>query len=182
MMVIKGFIRRHNLLLRFVRFLLRRKDAVFLSWSDVYWLVEEWCKELPDDFDCVIGIPRGGLIVADCVALCKGLPLSDPFLFRLGVVYQSRHIYFDKSKIRNVLIVDDCVDSGSELRYYKSVLEKEFFDVKFSLGSLINHNVGGDYLDYFYLVRGNCIETDLLTKCDGGKLRVPLRLKVDDYV
>lgn len=78
------------------------------------FLAEKLADRLPHDIDCVIGIGRKGLLVADIIALRLGLPLSTPEDFLRGTIWQSKSL--PMHPIRKVLVVDDAISQGRELK------------------------------------------------------------------
>ena len=93
----------------------------------------DWSKDLPTDFDLVVGIPRSGLLAATLLALYQNLPLTDLDGFiegrlltpgsrpnmRIGTTRSSLYdsgTAVDLSVNRlKVLVVDDSIRSGQTL-------------------------------------------------------------------
>lgn len=89
-----------------------------------------WSKQLPQDIDLVVGIPRSGLLVANLLAIYRNLPLTD-----LDGLLSGRVLVTGQSKWgalcagdatpdaqavflrqpRSVLVLDDTVGSGKTL-------------------------------------------------------------------
>jgi orotate phosphoribosyltransferase-like protein len=172
----KFFVKSHSKLLEFARFVLCKKTPVVLSWDDVYMMVEDWCRFLPRDFDCVIGIPRSGLMVADQIALQFGLPLSTPDSFIQGAVWQSKRLDLPPN-FKRVLVVDDCVDVGRDLIYELHRLRKAFPDCEFLTGALASF--GRIHLNYCYIV-GDLLTTGEAPKSFADGTLRPVRLRFDD--
>jgi hypoxanthine phosphoribosyltransferase len=148
------FIHDHKNVLQLATWYVNKTRPSF-SWKDVAEMAEEWCKILPNDFDCVIGIPRAGLIVADYVALNLGLPLSTPEDFLRGVSWQSK--YLPEKQFKKVLVVDDSVCVGSDLSCAVDALRQKYPDTQFKASALVN--VGTCQLDYCY-----CVDIDYRMK------------------
>lgn len=175
---LKVFVKKHPHLLMIARKMLGRKLPILLTWSDIYLLTEDWCKTLPSTFDCVIGVPRGGLIIADVIALNFGVPLSSPENFVRGEVWQSRSLPIREFK--KVLLVDDCVDQGRSLLRIKKELETKFPGVIFAVASLVKVGRSVCTLDYVYVSGGVGMATDVKTKFVGEQLKPDLRVTFDD--
>ena len=95
------------------RFILR--PAPFLYGLDYgIFLAEKLAEQLPLDVDCVIGIPRSGLMFASVIATKRGLPLSTPVDFTMGIVWQATTRPLPSS-YKKVLIVDDSVGAGGKM-------------------------------------------------------------------
>ena len=73
----------------------------------------QWIKEIPSDFDVVIGIPRSGLIPAAIIAGELGKPLTTPDLFLERKYWMSSAIPAMAARFfyNRVLLVDESGDS-----------------------------------------------------------------------
>jgi uncharacterized HAD superfamily protein len=97
----------------------------FKSLSDLTKDIHEWIPLLEDRYDCVVGIPRSGMLVANILALKLSLPLADLDGFlegrMLGLGKRFQHINAEDflKEPRKVLIVDDSISSGTALRIAK---------------------------------------------------------------
>lgn len=178
---LKKIVKSHRHLLRIARFVLRRRSKKLLvySWSDVNLMVDDWCRFLPRDFDCVIGIPRSGLMIADQISLNLGLPLSTPEDFIRGVVWQSRVLNLP-SKFKRVLVVDDCVDVGRELTLAVFKLRRAFPETVFMVGALIRMS-GKIRLDYYYVEDSSYSTQGDAPKQDDRGVWHGTILKYDDF-
>lgn len=89
-----------------------------------------WLDQLPSDIDLVVGIPRSGLLVASLISLHRNIPLTDVQgliqgkLIQSGARYKKTNIKDFLSEPRKVLVVDDSVWSGSQMRKTKKELEQ----------------------------------------------------------
>lgn len=102
----------------------------YRSYSDLIDIIWKNLGRLPD-IDLVIGIPRSGLIPASIIALQLNKPFQpiDSFL-RNELPYSGERMRkalkkLDSVKLRTVLVVDDSINSGHELRTRKAQIEKE---------------------------------------------------------
>jgi hypothetical protein len=93
-------------------------------------LIRKWISTLPNKFDCIIGIPRAGLVEAAAIATSFARPLSVPELFTRGIVWWPHGMNENVNDIQNVLVVDDTCGTGRTmletvklLRDYRSDLE-----------------------------------------------------------
>ena len=97
----------------------------FKSLSDLTKDVHDWIPKIEERYDCVVGIPRSGMLVANILALKLSLPLADLDGFlegrMLGLGKRFQNIIpgdFLKER-RKVLIVDDSISSGAAMRLAK---------------------------------------------------------------
>ena len=87
-------------------------------------IIKDHIKDLPTDFDLVVGIPRSGMIPAYMIALFlnkRACSLDEFIEGRLPSV-GIRNV--SKDSIQNVLIVDDSVRSGRAQRLLREKLDK----------------------------------------------------------
>lgn len=93
----------------------------FRSISDMDMLIREHVAVIPK-VDCVVGIPRSGMLPATLIALYMGKPL----LTLEQLWHTTTHNYSSRimlnNNIRSVLIVDDSCDSGNALSKVKASL------------------------------------------------------------
>jgi hypothetical protein len=96
-MTLKNRIRKLRLA-RFIR--VKTRDLTFIKYEDLVGLSREFSKQL-NGFDCVVAIPRVGLIVGGIVSNCLGLPFFTPE-------------NLPRNKFKNILLIDDgcCSDHG----------------------------------------------------------------------
>ena len=103
--------------------------------------VLHWSKQLPTDFDLIVGIPRSGLLAATLLALYQNLPLTDldGFLegrlltpgsrpdMRIGKtrssLYNGRTATELSANKLKVLVIDDSMRSGQTLRSTREKIE-----------------------------------------------------------
>jgi orotate phosphoribosyltransferase len=87
--------------------------------------VVSWLATLPRDIDIVAGVPRSGLLVASLLALHLNVPMTDVAGLIEGRVIQSGARYKGTdprsflARARHVLIIDDSVCSGAQMRAVK---------------------------------------------------------------
>ena len=97
----------------------------FKSLSDLNKDIHGWIPRLEETYECVVGIPRSGMLAANVLALKMSLPLADLDGFLegriLGLGKRFEHIRAEEylKQRRKVLIVDDSISSGTALRLAK---------------------------------------------------------------
>lgn len=84
----------------------------YVSWEDIELDVEKIVAQI-SDVDYVVGIPRGGLIIA--VMISHRLDIKHMTIDHLEKLEQFNLNIDNKS----ILIVDDISDSGQTLKHYK---------------------------------------------------------------
>jgi orotate phosphoribosyltransferase len=102
----------------------------FKNINDLTNDIHHWIPRLPGQYDCIVGIPRSGMLVANILALKLNLPLVDLDGFLAGRILApgKRFGQLDKeqylSKPRKVLIVDDSISSGEALARVKEKIKE----------------------------------------------------------
>jgi len=93
--------------------------------------------KIPRDIDLIVGIPRSGLLVATMISLHLNRPLTDVEGLMKGRILTGgkrlEHLNQDNviKKARQILIVDDSVASGYEMRRVRKQLQSS--DIKHNL-------------------------------------------------
>ncbi len=125
MSAVKNVIRKHRRLLAIAKACKQalkpvKHDWHVISFEDVFGLAVDWADMLPKDFDCIIGVPRNGLLIANVLACKMGKPLSTADDFIRGIVWYSKDA--EKPTVyRRVLLVEDAVANA---RAMKADIEK----------------------------------------------------------
>jgi hypoxanthine phosphoribosyltransferase len=111
---------------------------------------KEWSKTLSSDFDCVIAIPRSGLIVGSIIATLFGKPLSTPDQYILGNQWiSSKGDHRDKI-YNTVLLIDDSTGTGSQMKKNKELLQKHFPDLIIKTGALYSCKEHLEGIDHYF--------------------------------
>lgn len=96
----------------------------YRSVADMSRQVAAWTHKLPSDLDLIVGIPRSGLLVANLLALCTNLPMTDVDGLLQGRLLSTGPRYEGDlgdltSRTLDVLVVDDSVWSGQQMQEVK---------------------------------------------------------------
>lgn len=127
--------------------------AHFRTIDDLNALVVASLERIPRDVGLVVGIPRSGMLVASLVALQLDLPLVDLRSFLEGRdAYGGRR---DEQARRDadatrVLVVDDSVSTGFEIRRVTAALEEAGLRERAVLCAAYASNAGVDALDLHF--------------------------------
>jgi orotate phosphoribosyltransferase len=94
--------------------------------------------KLPKDVDLVVGVPRSGLLAANLLALHLNLPLADLDGFKAKRLLRggarTERVKVDFDGIRNVIVLDDSLQSGHAMKVARETLENLDFDKKLHFG------------------------------------------------
>jgi len=102
----------------------------YRSVADMNEVILRGLPRVPRDVDLVVGIPRSGLLAANMIALYMNRPLTD-----LKGLRDRRLLGKGKRKMpgeggdvfstaRKILIVDDCVSQGTEMRKARAFIQE----------------------------------------------------------
>jgi orotate phosphoribosyltransferase len=109
----------------------------FISYADAHADIQDWLKDLPRDFDMIVGIPRSGMFIASVLSLQLVKPVAsldgaiDGKCWNppaVDAVSGSHHILGSGLPGKNVLLVDDSVSSihGTMEKAYSRLISKGF--------------------------------------------------------
>ena len=125
----------------------------FRSIDDMSQTIKKRLHEIPD-VDCVVGIPRSGMLPASMIALYLNKPLIS--LDQIGQPYFNNctnRINLDCSKpITRCLVVDDSCSSGNALTTIKNQLFNRFMDVQFIYAAVYVLESSKKYVDFWFEV------------------------------
>ncbi|EJN58634.1 phosphoribosyltransferase family protein [Halogranum rubrum] len=122
--------------------------------------LNEGCKglarEVCNTYDLVVGIPRSGIQPASLLSLYLDLPLSDVEGLTERRIMQTGKRYdgnVDFEEIRRVLVVDDSVNSGRQMRETKARIEKmDLADIDVDYAAVFVTPTGMKFVDYWWEV------------------------------
>ena len=128
----------------------------FRTVSDLSESVREWSMELGDDIDLVVGIPRSGLLVANLMALHRNLPMTDVIGLTndrfIDTGYRHGTGLSSISDVDRVLVVDDSVNTGRQMRETRERLERCEFSFEIEYGAVYTSVEGRQYVDHWHEV------------------------------
>lgn len=139
-----------------------KRDLSFISFADACNYCDNWIKEIPRDYDVIVGIPRSGLFVANILALKLGKPLATPG--NLSNIWQSKHLVTADSP-KKFLLVDDSYRTGNSMdEALAMMLNLGVKRDNIATAALIVGKKGAEVLDHHYCVieRGRFFEWNML--------------------
>jgi len=127
----------------------------YRSIADLNLDIKRWIPELPNDLDLIVGIPRSGMLVANLLSLYLNLPLTDVEGLCEGRIFQSGprldSVRTDVlSKINKMIVVDDSVYSGTQMKKIKAQLSGAGISHKIYYGAVYVSPEGHKYVDFWY--------------------------------
>jgi orotate phosphoribosyltransferase len=114
-----------------------------------------WLQELPKDIDLIVGIPRSGLLAANLLSLYMNKPLTDVDGLIEGRVMYTGVRFGDRveeflSIHRRILVVDDSVLSGAQIRKVKRRIEQANLIHEVFYGAVYVRPGSQNSVDHFY--------------------------------
>jgi hypoxanthine phosphoribosyltransferase len=144
---LKEYVKTKPRLLYLARFLLHKKYRI-VPIVDQVSLTKEWVKQLPNQFDCIVCIPRSAVIISNIIALHFATAWATVDGFLRGEIYQACNPRF--KALNHVLLVDDCIGPGLVLENAKQKLQTVFPSLKVSTGALFQRETSTYHADYVY--------------------------------
>ena len=169
----------------------------YRSVADLNEAIKRWIAQLPQDLDIIVGIPRSGLLAANLLALYLNLPLTDVEglckgrILATGRRFDEKRVPDFSNKDLKVLVVDDSVNSGSQMEKVKKQIESAKLPYQIYYAAVYASPRGHRYVDYWYEIvdTPRCFEwnimhhnilTDSCVDIDGVLCRDPTPEENDD--
>lgn len=102
----------------------------YRSVADMNELILRNLDQIPADVDLVVGVPRSGLLAATLISLYLNRPLTDvQGLGENRLLGKGKRAIpgYDEASIqdaRKILVVDDCISRGTEIRRTKQIIDR----------------------------------------------------------
>jgi hypoxanthine phosphoribosyltransferase len=124
----------------------------YINIADLNSLLLKKLSLLPRQFDLIVGINEHGLIPANLLALYLNRPFADLNSFVNGHIYKAgeRGSFFESSKYKRVLIIDDCLQTGNTMKQAREKLSKLSQQFSFSYCAVYLQQGKEDEVDYFF--------------------------------
>lgn len=119
----------------------------FINYKELIADTTTWCANLPKDFECVIGIPRSGMLVATVIASWLNVPLGTITNSNELIILSGGSKCAPKDNIKGkILIVDDSINWGKTLNSYKKLFKSK--NLKAYYGALYYIKQSRQFIDY----------------------------------
>lgn len=109
-------------------------------------------RELQQDIDLVVGIPRSGLLAANLMCLHLDVPMTDVQNLCEGKIFEAGSRCEDElllDEIDSVLVIDDSVLTGSQMTETRARLSERDFPFDIQFGAIYISPRGHQYVDYW---------------------------------
>lgn len=153
----------------------------YRSVRDLEGDVRRLAEELSTEIDLVVGIPRSGLLAANLLCLYLDVPLTDVDGLCEGQIIQTGRRYdgdaeFPTDEGARVLVLDDSVNSGTQMTRTKERLANHEFPFDIEYAAVYVTPSGYDHVDHWVEVvaRDRIFEWNLLHHPDLGQCCVDI--------
>lgn len=102
----------------------------FVPFFDFLLVNAEWAKSLPHDVDCIVGIPRLGLITGAIVSISLGKPLTT-----VERLIQHKDLNDKVISFKKILLVDDSISTGKTIKKSREEIKNNFPQVEVILAA-----------------------------------------------
>lgn len=128
----------------------------YIKLSDLCSTIRNNIHKIPHDIDCVIGVPRSGMIAASIISEFLNVPLGDVNSFSQFIKPSGgdRLKLFGPKDYKKILVIDDTTFSGKSMRDTKEKLKdykEKFKDVEFIFAVVYLEGNDGEKEVDFYL-------------------------------
>jgi len=130
----------------------------FRSVADLAALLRRKLYILPPDIDLVVGIPRSGMLPAALISLYLNVPLADlkgfinGDILDWGLSRKPRRPIASVADCRRVLVIDDSVNSGRQMKRAKEMIDATPWAGRVVLGAVYVSPRAKRYVDIFFEV------------------------------
>jgi uncharacterized HAD superfamily protein len=131
-----------------------KNEINFKSFDDLGDCIRKNIQKLPNDISLVVGVPRSGMVPAYMVGLHLNLPVTDlaSFIDERPVTGGARFV--EKVEYKKILIVDDSIQSGSQLKKVKEKLQK-FTQYEFIYLAIFGSEQNSELCNYCFEIVGS---------------------------
>jgi len=122
-----------------------------VTFDDLVACTNQWVRSFPETYDLIVGIPRSGLLVANIIASKLGKPLTTLDRLAENSVWMTQRSLHENAGFKKILLVDDRVSEGRELRRMLAVLQQHG-DFQISKASLFVTAEAANLVDLYYKI------------------------------
>lgn len=112
-------------------------NKIRVSWSEVFKFVSDLKKFCSDkQFDCILAVARGGSIIGTLLSYQLNIPIRYVGISSYDGNNKTENMKFTQhaeiGDYKNILVVDDIIDTGDTIRYIKNIIASNSFDKQFT--------------------------------------------------
>jgi orotate phosphoribosyltransferase len=127
----------------------------FRSFASLNKDIFAWLQWLPKDIDLIVGIPRSGMLVANILSLYMNKSMTDvEGLIEGRIITSGKRLKTNTEEVlsfaKKILVVDDSVMSGEQIRRIKTKIAEANLDFEIVYGAVYVKPGSENIVDYFY--------------------------------
>lgn len=116
-------------------------NKIRVSWDEVFKFVSELKNFCSDkQFDCILAVARGGSIIGTLLSYQLNIPIRYVGISSYDGDKKTNELKFTQhaeiGDYKNILVVDDIIDSGDTINYIKNIIEFNSFDKRFTYATM----------------------------------------------
>lgn len=106
-------------------------NKVVVSWQDIFEFVGKLVLKYKNNPpDCILAVARGGVFIGTLLSYKLGIPIRYIGVSSYIGDKKTDNVYFtqhaDVNEFKNILVIDDIIDTGDTIQFVKNVLENSF--------------------------------------------------------
>ena len=106
-------------------------NKVVVSWQDIFEFVGKLVLKYKNNPpDCVLAIARGGVFIGTLLSYKLDIPIKYIGVSSYIGDKKTDNVHFtqhaDVTEFKNILVIDDIIDSGDTIQFVKDILENSF--------------------------------------------------------
>lgn len=152
-LLLKSLEDKHNKIYNQIRIKKEKKALNFRTVQELTYLIRNNLQKLPENIDLIVGVPRSGMIPAYLIGLFlnKNICSLNEFVNNILPEKGARPIANYNGEIRNILVVDDSINTGSAMSKVKERLNGiDISKYNISYCAVFVTNKSKDMVDYYF--------------------------------
>ena len=137
----------------------------YITYQELTNTIRKNIWKIPRDIDCIIGVPRSGMLVANIISSYLNIPLIDVSAYSQGLnpCGGQRMTYFNNKHKHTgkALVVDDTVYGGSSMTGVKNILQNCSRKMEYIYMCVYLEGYASDVVDFYLEDIHNQIDNDI---------------------
>lgn len=133
-------------------------NKIRVSWSEVFKFVSDLKKFCSGkQFDCILAIARGGSIIGTLLSYQLNVPIRYVGISSYNGDKKTDEMKFTQhaeiGDYKNILVVDDIVDTGDTINFIKNIIALNSFDRQFTYATMYTVTGKQEMVDFKVAVK-----------------------------
>jgi hypoxanthine phosphoribosyltransferase len=133
-------------------------NKIRVSWSEVFKFVSDlknFCSG--KQFDCILAVARGGSIIGTLLSYQLNIPIRYVGISSYNGDKKTDEMRFTQhaeiGDYKNILVVDDIVDTGDTINFIKNIIALNSFDRQFTYATMYTVTGKQEMVDFKVAVK-----------------------------